>query len=275
MTTAAPYPGSARAKAAENQARELGSGQHAAELATEHPPEALLAVPVTGTPRAANGDDAVYRTAVLSAANPIRRLLPQDPQRYRAWILAIDGPVIICETEDLATEAANTAGTVAPSLSNTGTSVAAPAAGAVLATVGAGPGTWQVGWAIRNQIATGLADNYGLYIGPVTTPVAVSLNSTASQTMQQLPFTVTLLAPAAISVAAIAADGTGTYNATLTATLISPAVTGAALPQGAYLPAATWLPVSHKQQVFAALCGAASPCRIAVITERYQDPCPS
>jgi hypothetical protein len=59
-------------------------------------------VPVQGSVRSERPRDAVWRTMVL-AAGQARQLLPQEPQRYRAVIIAVDQPVIICMNKDLAT----------------------------------------------------------------------------------------------------------------------------------------------------------------------------
>ena len=53
----------------------------------------------------AQGNAAVI---VLSAANPVLPLLPQDPRRRRAVVLAVDNDVYLSQSRDLAAGAAGT-----------------------------------------------------------------------------------------------------------------------------------------------------------------------
>jgi hypothetical protein len=73
---------------------------HQAELAGTVP--GTGPVPVQGSVRSERPRDAVWRTMVFQAGQA-RQLLPQEPQRYRAVIIAVDQPVIICMNKDLAT----------------------------------------------------------------------------------------------------------------------------------------------------------------------------
>lgn len=59
-------------------------------------------VPVVQRP----ADEAVYATLVL-APGAARQLLPQDPARVRALVLAVDNAVVLCATKELAQAAAN------------------------------------------------------------------------------------------------------------------------------------------------------------------------
>lgn len=69
-------------------------------------PEPLVAVPVR-TEAPAQGNAAVV---VLSAGNPVLPLLPQDPRRRSAIVLAVDNDVYLSQSKDLAatTQGANT-----------------------------------------------------------------------------------------------------------------------------------------------------------------------
>lgn len=68
-----------------------------ARLPDSYPPVATRAIaPALGG----------FATVALSAANPVRPLLPQDPHRRIAWVLAVDNPVVICTTLELAQQAA-------------------------------------------------------------------------------------------------------------------------------------------------------------------------
>jgi hypothetical protein len=55
-----------------------------------------------------SADLTTYFTAVAATGtNPVLLLLPRDPMRFRATIMAIDEPVVLANTKDLATNAAN------------------------------------------------------------------------------------------------------------------------------------------------------------------------
>lgn len=107
-----PYPGSRlhAAQSAEQHAEPDLTQPHASmdELSGIGD---LTPVPVTGTPRVAIGDDGVYRTNTV-APSAMRQLLPQDPQRYRALVLAVDNDVILCDTKDLASSPNNSVANV-------------------------------------------------------------------------------------------------------------------------------------------------------------------
>lgn len=65
-------------------------------------PEPFPAIPVRDeAPAQGTG-----RTISLSANNPVRPLLPQDPRRRRAVVVAVEKPAVICQSLDLA-QAAN------------------------------------------------------------------------------------------------------------------------------------------------------------------------
>ena len=71
-------------------------------------PEPLVSVPV----RVETPAQGVGNVVVLSAANPVLQLLPQDPRRRGAVVLAVDNDVYLSASRDLAAFAAG---------SNTGT----------------------------------------------------------------------------------------------------------------------------------------------------------
>lgn len=98
-----PRPGSAT----DRVQRGINQATPSAAASIETLPARLDAIPVL----AVNGDEGVYSTMSL-AASGIRQLLPQDPQRYRAVVLAIDQDVVLCATKELAQAAANTATSV-------------------------------------------------------------------------------------------------------------------------------------------------------------------
>jgi hypothetical protein len=67
-------------------------------------PEPLVAVPVRDeTPAQGNGG-----VVVLSAANPVLQLLPQDPRRRGAVVLAVDNDVYLSNSKDIAAIAQGT-----------------------------------------------------------------------------------------------------------------------------------------------------------------------
>lgn len=74
-------------------------------------PEPLVAVPVRDEPP----DQGNGGVVVLSAANPVLQILPQDPRRRSAVILAVDNDVYISQNRDVASFAQGT---------NTGTQAA-------------------------------------------------------------------------------------------------------------------------------------------------------
>jgi hypothetical protein len=61
-------------------------------------PEPLVAVPV----RVETPAQGVGNVVVLSAANPVLQLLPQDPRRRGAVVLAVDNDVYLSASRDLA-----------------------------------------------------------------------------------------------------------------------------------------------------------------------------
>lgn len=55
-----------------------------------------------------SADQVNYFTSVVATgSNPVVLLLPRDPNRYRATIMAIDEPVVLAATKDLAGNTAN------------------------------------------------------------------------------------------------------------------------------------------------------------------------
>jgi hypothetical protein len=65
-------------------------------------------MPLSTLPVANQGTDAgTFKTIVLSAANPYRIALPEDNTRRSARIIAIDNPVVLCQSESQAMDAAN------------------------------------------------------------------------------------------------------------------------------------------------------------------------
>lgn len=98
---------SALAKQAEATSRQQAqAGNDPVEMGL---PEPFMAIPV----REESPAQAVPRTVSLSASNPVRALLPQDPRRRRAVVLAVEKAAVICGSVDLAQTAngaANTGG---------------------------------------------------------------------------------------------------------------------------------------------------------------------
>lgn len=87
------------AKQAETTAQQLaGPAFDPVEMAL---PEPLVAVPVRDEPPA----QAIPRCVTLSAANPVLPLLPQDPRRRRAVLLAVDNDVWVAGSLELAQNA--------------------------------------------------------------------------------------------------------------------------------------------------------------------------
>jgi len=67
-------------------------------------PEPLVSVPVRNESPA----QGIPRCIALSAANPVLPLLPQDPRRRNALVLAVDNDVYICGSLELAQAAQGT-----------------------------------------------------------------------------------------------------------------------------------------------------------------------
>jgi hypothetical protein len=108
-------PGS-RIDRANNAATALVPRQDAVDAYWGHlpPQETVTPVPIEGVARIDFGDTTIYRTLVLTSnsatATPAgwyALVLPQEPLRARAVILAIDNDIILCETKDLATNGNN------------------------------------------------------------------------------------------------------------------------------------------------------------------------
>lgn len=68
-------------------------------------PEPLVSVPVRNESPA----QGIARCVALSAANPVLMLLPQDPRRRHAVVLAVDNDVYICPSLELAQSVQGTA----------------------------------------------------------------------------------------------------------------------------------------------------------------------
>jgi hypothetical protein len=94
-----PHPGSrlgaSASAAAQAEPDHAAVAQHQADLASVGPD--MTSVPV----QSVAAEEGVYRTNVL-APNGFRQLLPQDPNRQSAVILAIDADIILCDNKDLA-----------------------------------------------------------------------------------------------------------------------------------------------------------------------------
>lgn len=61
-------------------------------------PEPLAVIPVRSESPALSA----ARCVTLSAANPVLQLLPQDPRRRSAILLAVDSDVYVCQSKELA-----------------------------------------------------------------------------------------------------------------------------------------------------------------------------
>jgi hypothetical protein len=85
------------AKQAEVTAQQM-PGQLAFDPVEMGIPEPLVAVPVRDEPP----DQGVGNVVTLSAANPVLQLLPQDPRRRGAVVLAVDNDVYLSHSRDLA-----------------------------------------------------------------------------------------------------------------------------------------------------------------------------
>jgi hypothetical protein len=70
-------------------------------------PEPLAAIPV----RSESPAQGIGRTAGLNANRPVLPLLPQDPRRRRAVVVAVEKPAVVCASVDLATAANGQAST--------------------------------------------------------------------------------------------------------------------------------------------------------------------
>lgn len=104
LSASQPHPGSARDRVARGQAQEAPDqahvAAHKAELDAARP--SMRAVPV----HQAHPDGAMPRTRYV-AGSGYSQILSQDADRYIAHIMAIDEPVVVCATKELAMEAAN------------------------------------------------------------------------------------------------------------------------------------------------------------------------
>ena len=94
------------AKADEAAQRDQGPAFDPVELAI---PEPLVAVPVRDEPPA----QGTGRTQSLSPNRLVLPLLPQDPRRRRAVVVAVEKPVVVCQSLELAQAAAGSANTAA------------------------------------------------------------------------------------------------------------------------------------------------------------------
>lgn len=92
-TTFVPRPGSASDAVAKIEVAEQPKPMPASGGGTRNPQPVKV--------RDAIPEDGVWRTLVLMPGQA-RQMLPQDPDRARAVILAVDQAVILCETQALA-----------------------------------------------------------------------------------------------------------------------------------------------------------------------------
>lgn len=105
MTTPA-HPGSRidrTASAAAQAAPDLSAAEaHQADIASVEPNMLPVPVDIIG------GEGAIWSTRVIPAGGAVR-ILPTDPMRRNAIVMAIDNPIVLCQTQELAQAAANTA----------------------------------------------------------------------------------------------------------------------------------------------------------------------
>lgn len=99
-----PNPGSRIGRAASAAAQAMPEAAavelHQTDLASVQPD--MRPVPV----QSVAAEESVPRTLVLQP-NQARQLMPQDPARQSAVILAVDADIVICDTKDLASSPDN------------------------------------------------------------------------------------------------------------------------------------------------------------------------
>jgi len=70
---------------------------------------------LTGQPAKPRRVKTIYETYILTAADPVQAILPQDPQRYRYTVIAIDNDIILGPTKGVVGSPVNiVAGVPAP-----------------------------------------------------------------------------------------------------------------------------------------------------------------
>jgi len=281
-----------------------GSARHAVATASEHytPPEARVAaaqpghaadltpVPVKGAIVSERPRDGIWRTTVV-AAGQARQLLPQDPQRHRAMILAVDNPLIICDSKDQATSP-NNAG-VASGTVQSEIIPANPAAGSAF-TYTNNSGVTQVLQSVEAKLVTDATvanrflqlkvfDGSGNVVQNIPGSGAIVASSTVNVQWSTGIGTLSVGAAGAIASAIspivlqpgwqlqINVSGIDAGDQLSNIVLLVLQETSAGFPDGFYLPVGIALAVEHRGLAWV-YNPAALTARISVLIERHENP---
>lgn len=239
-------------------------------------PMAPIPVKTTGQDHAGGHQGIHFTAEVSTGTNPVIQLLPRDYDRLEARVLAVDQPIVLAQSREMAESAANqVAGTAAASVA---TQIAFgnptnPAAGAAIASVGPLPaGNYTVYATMMLGGSTGVGDNSNVQVQVNATVVGTIIytNTTAVVNPPSPPIVVTVPAGGTVSLNTIGASGATTiYRAQLVVTPLSPAaaVAGPPAPVGSYQPAGLDRTFRNCDEVWAAATSA-TPTRISVIVSR-------
>jgi hypothetical protein len=199
-----PHPGSAR-DAVQKAAAEAQPKQSATTVAPRSPNPVRVALSAA--------PDGIWRTMVVQPGQT-RQLMPQDPARVRAVIVASTGPA---------------SKTYAGSSQNYH-AVTSPAAGAQVVLVSSIPaGTYTIAWTteLEGTVSSSDIDNFELYNSTLSSVILNGLNAGAVGLYPQNQVTVTFTATTGIQVKAVAAGTTDAiYSAQVVVTPVYATNTG-------------------------------------------------
>jgi len=232
---------------------------------------AMTPVPV----RAEHADDGIYRTTVLQPGQA-RQLLPQDPgRRYRAQVIPVDAPVILCDSKDQASSPDNQFTATPQTVAAQGATASDPTTGTAVATIAAASlpaGTYSVTVQTYLDGTTPAAsddDNMGLHVG-TTSVTHLNIPGIADNVVTSGPYLLTVNGAQSITVVVVTTVTSGAvYHAAITAT--PQYDVGPGYPQGLLLPVNVRIEVENSGLCWIVNPSQAAAVRVAVLTERYEN----
>jgi hypothetical protein len=218
-------------------------------------------VQINTPPSARNG---IHFTVLASTTqNPVQLLLGRDYDRVKAYVTAIDYPIVLAESQQKAQNAFNAAMTSAGSVvsaqaTNTATD---PGAGGTVANISAATlvgiapaGTiWTVNWQVSLQGTVTSADANNMSVVSNLSTKATALYPGVAGNYSQLPVQFAIPSGAGITIEAVAAasGASAVYGAQVVAypTSVQQAVY-ASNTSGQYLPVGSAMPIEHCDEIW-------------------------
>jgi hypothetical protein len=232
--------------------------------ATPEAEEIEYHVPVTqiNTPPAAR--NGIHYTVLTSTSlNPVQLLVGRDYDRVKAYITAVDYPVVIAESREKAQAATNESQIVSSTMQSIvvqGQATDPGAGGTIVSTSALTAGTtYTVAWSVTLEGTVTTADANNMQI------IALNLNAApdafypgAVGTYPQTTVTATPTGNTATVKAIAAASGASAIYAAQVIFTPLAATAGAlsAVPSGQIIPVGSTLPIEHCDEVWLAACSA-------------------